>query len=94
MGSVPKHLLMRRQLLVETDSPNVHRLILLHGREQARQMVDVKTRPLVEIAAEVMADESRARHQLHRLLPDQPPSQTAARRPDLGEEGIPRHALG
>jgi hypothetical protein len=46
-------------LLVETDPPNVHRLILLHGREQARQMVDVKTRPLVDIAAEVMADESQ-----------------------------------
>ena len=51
-----KHLLLRRQLPDEIDTPNVHRLILLHGRERARQMVDVKTRPLVDIAAEVMAD--------------------------------------
>ena len=71
---------MRRQLLVETDPPNVHRLILLHGREQARQMVDVKTRPLVDIAAEVMADESQRigisytgfclTSLLHKRLPD------------------------
>lgn len=38
---------------------NLHRLVLIHGRERARQMVDVKMRPLVDIAAEVMADESQ-----------------------------------
>lgn len=31
----------------------------MHGRERAREMVDAKTRPLVDIAAEVMADETQ-----------------------------------
>ena len=39
--------------------PNVHRLVLLHGRERARSMVAEKQRQLVDIAAEVMADESQ-----------------------------------
>jgi len=43
----------------ETDPSSVHRLILLHGRERARQMVDVRQRPLIDIAAEVMADETQ-----------------------------------
>ena len=43
----------------ETDPSNVHRLILLYGRERARQMVDVRQRPLIDIAAEVMADETQ-----------------------------------
>ena len=38
---------------------DLHRLVLLHGRERARQMVDVKMRPLVDIAADVLADESQ-----------------------------------
>ena len=38
---------------------DLHRLVLIHGRERARQMVDVKTRPLVDIAADVLADESQ-----------------------------------
>src|SRR6476661_2070256 len=42
----------------ESDTPNVHRLVLMHGRERARAMVSEKQRPLVDIAAEVMADES------------------------------------
>ena len=37
----------------------VHRLVLIHGRERAREMVPEKQRPLVDIAAEVMADESQ-----------------------------------
>jgi hypothetical protein len=37
----------------------VHRLVLIHGRERAREMVDPKRRLLVDIAAEVMADESQ-----------------------------------
>ena len=35
----------------------VHHLILVHGHERAREMVGPKHRPLVDIAAEVMADE-------------------------------------
>jgi hypothetical protein len=42
------------------DDDSIHRLVLLHGREQARQMVDAPSRPLVDIAAEILADESRA----------------------------------
>ena len=38
---------------------DLHRLVLIHGRERAREMVDVKTRPLVDIAADVLADESQ-----------------------------------
>jgi hypothetical protein len=43
----------------ERHTPNVHQLVLIHGREHARQMVDDKVRPLVDIAAEVMADETQ-----------------------------------
>ena len=39
---------------------NIHQLVLLHGRDMASSMVEAKRRPLVTIAAEVMADESRA----------------------------------
>ena len=35
----------------------VRQLVLLHGRDQARAMVSDKQRPLVDIAAEVLADE-------------------------------------
>lgn len=38
---------------------NVHQLILAHGREKAREMMPVKQRSLVDIAAEVLADDSR-----------------------------------
>jgi hypothetical protein len=37
----------------------LHKLVLIHGRELARQMVPERQRPLVDIAAEVMADESQ-----------------------------------
>jgi hypothetical protein len=37
----------------------VRHLVLVHGREGARQMVDAKRRLLVDIAAEVMADETQ-----------------------------------
>lgn len=43
----------------DSDTSNVHRLILVHGREQARLMVDAKRRPLVDIAAEVLADDAQ-----------------------------------
>lgn len=38
----------------------VHRLVLLHGRDRARQMVQHHHRQLVDIAAEVLADETQA----------------------------------
>jgi hypothetical protein len=38
---------------------NVHRLVLIHGRERAREMVDVRRRPIVDIAAEVLSDDSQ-----------------------------------
>lgn len=38
----------------------LHRLVLLHGRERARAMVPQRQRALVDIAAEVMADESQS----------------------------------
>ena len=37
----------------------IHRLVLVHGRERARELVDPKARPLVDIAAEVMGDETQ-----------------------------------
>ena len=37
----------------------VHQLILTHGRERAREMVPERQRSLVDIAAEVLADDSR-----------------------------------
>jgi hypothetical protein len=37
----------------------LHRLVLIHGRDRAREMVPERQRPLVDIAAEVMADESQ-----------------------------------
>jgi hypothetical protein len=41
------------------DASGVHRLVLLHGRDRARELVDAKTRPLIDIAAEVLADETQ-----------------------------------
>ena len=38
---------------------DLHRLVLIHGRERARLMVPQRQRSLVDIAAEVMADESQ-----------------------------------
>lgn len=35
----------------------LHKLVLIHGRERAREMVPERQRQLVDIAAEVMADE-------------------------------------
>jgi hypothetical protein len=37
----------------------VHQLVLIHGRDKARAMVPEKQRQLVDIAAEVLADESQ-----------------------------------
>jgi len=46
-------------LASDSDTSNVHRLILVHGKERARLMVEPKMRPLVDIAAEVLADDSQ-----------------------------------
>jgi hypothetical protein len=44
----------------ESDADQgVHRLVLLHGRERAREMVDPTRRSLVDIAAEVLADDTQ-----------------------------------
>lgn len=37
----------------------IHQLVLVHGRERARELVQARHRSLVDIAAEVLADESR-----------------------------------
>lgn len=39
---------------------DIHRLVLVHGREAAKEMVPARHRQLVDIAAEVMADETQA----------------------------------
>lgn len=43
----------------ENAAQGIHQLVLVHGRDRAREMVPPKQRLLVDIAAEVMADESR-----------------------------------
>ncbi len=47
-------------MAVGMDEANagLHQLVLLHGRERARELVPVKQRALVDIAAEVMAAET------------------------------------
>jgi hypothetical protein len=37
----------------------VHQLVLVHGRERAKELVTPKARSLVDIAAEVMADDTQ-----------------------------------
>lgn len=43
----------------DSDTSDVHRLVLVHGRERAREMVNARVRPLVDIAAEVLADDAQ-----------------------------------
>lgn len=45
---------------IENAAHGIHQLVLVHGRDRAREMVHPKQRLLVDIAAEVMADESRS----------------------------------
>lgn len=40
-------------------SQGLHQLVLIHGRERAREMLPEKQRPLVDIAAEVLGDEQQ-----------------------------------
>src|SRR3954468_16818089 len=47
--------------MVDDDAAaGVHRLVLLHGKDKAREMVPPHRRQLVDIAAEVMGDETQA----------------------------------
>jgi hypothetical protein len=47
-------------MAVDNDAAaGIHNLVLLHGRVRAREMVGIKHRALVDIAAEVMADEQQ-----------------------------------
>ncbi len=41
------------------EATRLHYLVLIHGRERARELVTAKLRPLIDIAAEVMADENQ-----------------------------------
>jgi hypothetical protein len=50
---------MRAEVESTEEATRLHHLVLLHGRERARELVTDKLRPLVDIAAEVMADESQ-----------------------------------
>ena len=43
----------------EIPAHSVHQLVLVHGRDRARAMVPERQRALVDIAAEVLADDSR-----------------------------------
>ena len=52
-------LLLRTRVTGESDTTSIHRLVLLHGRDRAREMVDEKVRPLIDIAAEVLSDEAQ-----------------------------------
>ena len=42
-----------------SDTTNVHRLVLVHGHKHARESCSVRARPLVDIAAEVLADDTQ-----------------------------------
>ena len=44
----------------EADKSRVHQLVLIHGYERAREMVSEKQRPLIDIAAGVLQDESQS----------------------------------
>jgi hypothetical protein len=41
------------------EATRLHHLVLIHGRERARELVPERQRALVDIAAEVMADETQ-----------------------------------
>ena len=42
----------------DTTALEIGHLVLVHGRERARDMVPVNKRSLVDIAAEVLSDEA------------------------------------
>jgi Plasmid encoded RepA protein len=52
--------LLNEEVVDRSDTDlGLHQLVLIHGRERAREMVPERQRALVDIAAEVMADESQ-----------------------------------
>ena len=58
-GTVCEQLLNEEVVDRSDTGLGLHQLVLIHGRERAREMVPERQRPLVDIAAEVMADESQ-----------------------------------
>jgi hypothetical protein len=44
---------------ISNAAQGIHHLVLIHGRDRAREMVTERQRALVDIAAEVMADETQ-----------------------------------
>lgn len=51
--------MLKRNMADRNEDLQIHQLVLAHGRERAREMVTIKQRPLIDIAAEVLADESQ-----------------------------------
>ncbi len=49
----------KRRKWKHNEVTRLHHLVLIHGRKRARELVSEKQRPLVDIAAEVIADESQ-----------------------------------
>jgi hypothetical protein len=61
VGYIEEADLLKKKVMTEGDAAHgVHQLVLVHGHERARQMVSEKQRLLVDIAAEVMADERQS----------------------------------
>lgn len=85
----------------DNAAAGVHRLVLLHGHAKAREMVPSHHRQLVDIAAEVMGDETRAvgisytgfclTSLPHKRLPDDQPWKKVGHRVSLVVE--PGHML-
>ena len=50
---------MEMQVSEEGDTRDIHRLVLIHGRDRAREMVAPRARMLVDIAAEVLGDDQQ-----------------------------------
>jgi len=70
--------------MVDEADSGARRLVLAHGRERARLMLEPEKRPLADIAAEVMADEDGRMHgfEIDILFPVDP-------RPDWHEVILP-----
>ena len=73
----------------------VHHLVLLHGRERAREMVDAKTTTAGRHRRRSYGRrQSEDRHLLYGLLSDQPAAQEACPMTRPGKRRAPGHALG
>ena len=69
----------------EDDMADVHQLITLHGREEAKSRMDGKDRHLVDLAANVMEQKSPGSASPIPILPHVPSSPADRNRGDLGE---------